>query len=350
MMRRTKLSTLIILSLAIVQSLFGGKLGGLNGWLSDFEEAKALAAKEGKYILICSDFAEGGRWVEDGWGCFPGYHHFFKSPEGQFVKRAMHGGEHFIRKAKRRFVLLRINLARGLHQVSSPSDYRLNHPLIANDDSKWWGYGDIRVVDAAGKLVKRLVSLDEALADAFETKSKRNKKTRKKAKDDVPQSQVMDLPGTCHTTPAGWMDNFRAAQEIAVREKKSLFVVFTLDFCTPCSSYRDEILTSPTIVNELRKDYILVYLLMGGYGGSMFTMMYEENRQILKELMGDRNTAYPVTVMMEGDGTQKSVVLGPWEKFAGHNWKKRLKDSYTERKLAEKFLDFIKEERKRIVK
>lgn len=325
-MWQAKLRTLTIFSLVVAQSLFGGNAKPSTGWLSDFEEAKALAAKEGKRILILSSFAENEK-------CMPTY-------------------SRFVRAAKRRFVFLRINLAKGLPQVSTPSDYRLNHPLITNDDSKWWSFFDeIRVVDADGTFVKRLVSLDEALTDASHATSKRNKKARKDDKGDAAESQVTRLPGTLSRTPAGWTDNFRAAQEMAVREKKSLFVVFSLDNCPPCISYRDEILTSPAIVNELRKDYILVYLRMGGCYGGIFTMEIHENGLIFKELMGKHSGAvYPVTIMMAGDGTQKSVIMESWGKVEGLKKQKKLKARYAEQQLAERFLDFIKAERKGAVK
>lgn len=325
-MWQAKLRTLTIFSLVVAQSLFGGNAKSSTGWLSDFEEAKALAAKEGKRILILSSFAENEKYM-------PRY-------------------SRFVRAAKRRFVLLRINLAKGLHQVSTPSDYRLNHPLITNDDSKWWGFfNDIRVVDADGTFVKRLVSLDEALTDASNATSKRNKKARKDGKGDAAESQVTRLPGTLSATPAGWTDNFRAAQEMAVREKKPLFVVFSLDNCPPCISYRDEILTAPAIVNELRKEYVLVYLRMGGRYGGIFTMEIHENKQIFKELMGQHSgAAYPVTIMMAADGTQKSVIMESWGKVVALKKQKKLKARYAEQQMAERFLDFIKAERKGVVK
>jgi hypothetical protein len=334
MMWQAKLRTLTIVSLVVAQSLFGGNAKSSRGWLSDFEEAKALAAKEGKRILILSTFCEYEKYM-------PSY-------------------KRFVQAAKRRFVLLRINLAKGLPQVSTisdyrlstPSDYRLNHPLITNDDSKWWGFfDDIRVVDADGTFVKRLVSLDEALTDAFDSTSKRNKKARKDGKGDAAESQVTRLPGTWLMTPAGWMDNFRAAQEMAVREKKSLFVVFIQDNCPPDISYRDEILTSPAIVNELRKDYILVYLRLGGYGGGAFTIEFHENVQIFKELMGPHSDVTSlVTIMMAGDGTQKSVIMDSWRKVEALKKQKKPKRRYAEQQLAERFLNFIQEEQKRSAK
>jgi len=341
-MWQAKLRTLTIVSLVVAQSLFGGNAKSSSGWLSDFEEAKALAAKEGKRILILSTFWE--------------------------IEKYMPSYKRFVQAAKRRFVLLRINLAKGLPQVSTisdyrlstpadyrlstPADYRLNHPLITNDDSKWWGFFDeIRVVDADGKFVKRLVSLDEALTDAFDSTSKRNKKARKDGKGDAAESQVTRLPGTWLMTPAGWMDNFRAAQEMALREKRSLFVVFINDNCPPDISYRDEILTSPAIVKELRKDYILVYLRVGGYGGGMFTIESYENNQIFKELMGQHSgAAGRVTIMMAGDGTQKTVIMDGWRKVEALKKQKKLKHRYYEQQLAERFLNFIKEEQKRSAK
>ena len=249
------------------------------------------------------------------------------------------------RSLKRRYVLLWLNLAKNLPEASSPSDYRLNHPIITNDDTKWWKDGDVRIVDADGKLVEKKQGLDARVATP-----KRSKNVRKETKDNVVQSQVTRLPGTIlWTTPDGWMDDFRVAQEIAVRENKSLFVVFTLGNCPPCISYKNQILTSPTVIKELRKNYILVYLLMGGY--QLPPVISEEYKQVFKELLGQHSgAAYPVTILMAGDGTQKSVIMGTWGKFAGRNGQKNLKESYTEQKLAEKFLDFINAERKKVVK
>ena len=330
MMWQAKLRTLTIFSLVVAQSLFGGNAKSSTGWLSDFEEARALAAKEGKRILILSVFAENEKYM-------PSY-------------------SQFVRAAKRRFVFLRINLAKGLHQVSTPSDYRLNHPLITNDDSKWWGGNDIRVVDADGTFVKRLVSLDEVLTDAFNATSKRNKKARKDkdGKGDAAESQVMRLPGTHPTTPAGWMDNFKAAQEIAAREKKGLFVVFAQYNCPPSISYKKEILSSPIILNELSKKYVLVYLLIGGID----IMQIEEHSHIFDELTEkaddanwrNRRGRYPVTMLIPNGDSKMSIISDSWNEVEALKKQKKLKRRYAEQQLAERFLNFIQEEQNRAAK
>ena len=326
-MLQAKLRTLTIVSLAVAQSLFGGNAKSSTGWLSDFEEAKALAAKEGKYILICSCLADLGHRL---------------------------GGDRFIRSARRRFVLLRVDLAKDEAQAKASDDYRLNHPLLANDISKWWGHRDIRIADAAGSFVKQLANLNDALADTLETSSTRDKAASPKAKGVADKPRIMPVPGTHPTTPAGWMDNFKAAQEIAAREKKGLFVVFAQYNCPPSVSYKKEILSSPIILNELSKKYVLVYLLIGGID----IMEIEEHRHIFDELTEKADSAnwrnrrgrYPVTMLIPNDDSKMSIISDSWNEVETLKKQKKLKRRYAEQQLAERFLNFIQEEQKRAAK
>lgn len=326
-MHRAKIRTFIILSLFVTLSLLGGNSKSPSGWLSDFEEAKALAAKEGKHILIYSCFADSGRRL---------------------------GGEKFIRSARRRFVLLRVCLAKNAAQAKASNDYQLNHPLLANDVSKLWGCGDVRVADATGSFVKQLANLDDALTDTVETLSMRDGASPSKTKSMAGRTRIMPVPGVHWTTPVGWMDNFSTARELAALEKKDMFVVFAQYNCPPSSSYKKEILSSPIILNELSKKYVLVYLLIG----RIDMMNIEENNRVLDELAEKANRTnwrcegkrYPVTMLIPNDDSQITFISDSWAEVVALKKKKKLKRRYAEQQLAERFLNFIQEERERTVK
>lgn len=69
------------------------------------------------------------------------------------------------------------------------------------------------------------------------------------------------IEGTGPSTPAGWMDDFFAAQDVAAKENKLLLVVFTgSDWCTPCKRLTDTVLKTVKFQDEAKKGYVLVFI------------------------------------------------------------------------------------------
>ena len=382
--RRLKIISVV---LVVASVLFGGdnrSSKASNEWLTDFEAAKALAVKEGKLILVCSCISGGNSWV---WGSWRNYNDI---PTDTVLPRCIStkfwpGDVHFIRAARRKYVLLRVNLADGL-DAEDYSKFRLNHPKINNDDSKWWGCGDIRIVDATGSFVKKVAKLDDVLSkDVLEKTSGQVRKQDKKNKNTKrggTQPQIARVQGTRYTTPDGWMDNFRYAQDIALQEGKDLFIVFT-SHVIPCRvknksldehrehcyeilmhgggyngeleewrdlSYKTVILTSPLVINTLQKEFVLVFL---SSEHCLEKPVEKENEQILKELLKradmesrHRGLGGPITMLMTNDGKQISVIMDSWGEVKSLiQSMPKLKRRYAEQQLAEKFINFINDKR-----
>ena len=358
-------------------------------WLTDFEVAKSLAAKESKLILVCCCLSKDNSWGS--WHLYNGTPTDTVCPRLSKTTLFEPNDLKFIRQAKWKYILLRVNLADGLSDEKC-LDFRLNHPKIKNDDSDWWGCGDIRIVDAAGSFVKRVAKLEDALSnDLLQSASgyghKQIKKSQKKPKSDKTQPEIVRVSGTKYSTPGGWMDNFRYAQEIALQEEKDLLVVF-LPFAFNCwmtkrpadtyrdfiydslvhhdgerlgsgsGTYRTAILTSPIIINALRKDFILVYLEVPGGSCPVAAADSEmkENEHILRELLKKvgKSPLYsevnsdPITILMTNDGKLISVVMNSWETVKELASMKKLNRRHAEQQLAEAFIKFINEKKKSV--
>ena len=61
------------------------------------------------------------------------------------------------------------------------------------------------------------------------------------------------------SAPVTWLTSFSQAQEIARKEKKALFILFTgSDWCPWCVRLHDEVLTRPEFQEYARKKLVLV--------------------------------------------------------------------------------------------
>ncbi len=226
----TRAMILLALVVLTASTLLGAvkSKGVPSGWIEDFEEAKAKAAKEGKHILMCC-LESDSYW-------------------GQRLLRQVFSQGKFSGKAKKRFVLMMVDMAEDAKNLS-PTALKQNPKL--RSEYNLWGYGGPRIVDCDGVQIKQIDRIDgdansywaklnaetqdlpkaekkspaASVAAAEETgdsgKQKRDKRksasSRRNAKNDpVPEEPISRIPGTGKSTPAGWIDDFYAAQELSL--------------------------------------------------------------------------------------------------------------------------------------
>ena len=121
-MKQIKL-LLAVLAISSLPALAGG-----DQWLTDFEEAKKIAAKENKSILI--DFT-GSDWC-----------HWCKK-----LKKEVFGQDEFTKEASKQFVLVELDFPRKSEQ--SAETKKANKALAKKYGVS--GYPTVLLTDAAGK-------------------------------------------------------------------------------------------------------------------------------------------------------------------------------------------------------
>ena len=108
-----------------------------NGWIEDFEEAKALSAKEGKHILMCSVRSD-RMW------------------DKRLVQNVFSQSK-FTGKAKKRFVIMMADFADDARNLSVIA--MRQNPEI-RDRYRLYGNGTACVVDCNGQLLQRLSDIN----------------------------------------------------------------------------------------------------------------------------------------------------------------------------------------------
>ena len=329
---RFRLMTAVVLSTGALWAAARSK-GVPSGWIEDFEVAKATSAKEGKHILICC-VASDGYW-------------------GDHMLRQVFAQGKFSGKAKKKFVLMMVDLARDVKNLS-PTAINQNSKL--QDDYQLWPYSGPRIVDCDGVLLKRIdriegdaisywVKLEAETRDlpaaekrkpsaaapsaagtngTAKAKASRGRTGNSPAgskKDNsssgckkVPEEPISRVPGTGKSTPAGWMDDFYAAQEIARRENKLIFAVFSgSDWCGWCKVYSEKVLSVPKFIRAVRDRYVLVYV-DSPRDESLLTEKCREQNKTVKQMLG-AGGGVPHTVICTPDAEKMASISG-CNKFA----------------------------------
>lgn len=293
-----------------------------SGWVEDFEEAKAKAAKEGKHILMCSvesDYSYGRRLMQQVYS------------QGKFTG-----------PAKKRFVLMMVDLASDVKNLS-PTALKQNSKL-KSEFSLYSGY--MNIIDCDGVLLKRVergsdeayscwVKLNADTADLPEAEKKdikpgdktnnsgaskqsrerrdaqpASRKDGKAARDSKEDTEpVSRIPGTGKSTPAGWMDDFYAAQEIARKENKLIFTVFSgSDWCGWCKVYSEKVLSVPKFIRSVRDRYVLVYI-DSPRDEKLLSEKCQEQNKMVKRMLG-ASGGVPHTIICTADAEKLASISG----------------------------------------
>ncbi len=136
-----------------------------NGWIEDIEEAKALSAKEGKHILVCSIRSD-------------------RKLEQQLIRDVFSQGK-FSGKAKKRFILMMADLTDNTQNLSSVamrqnSDIRKSYHLNGN--------GSACIVDCTGQMLLRLGNISgDAYSCWVEIDSETRELPAARKKEELPQ-------------------------------------------------------------------------------------------------------------------------------------------------------------------
>lgn len=291
------------------------------GWTENFDEAKERAAKEGKFILMVSCQSD-GYW-------------------GAERVRGLWGSGRFAGKAKKKYVLMMIDTAKNVSNLSKRAIEE--NPRIIREYNLW-GYNDMIILDSDGVVIRRPQSdtygfgniSPEDLWTKLEGEMKdltwpKPKKVDKKAKpkqqkasqggskaktarkdktlDSEPEKPLQAIPGTGKSTPAGWMDDFYAAQEIAKKEGKRLVVVFSgSDWCYWCKVLAENVLTKSKFVSEISKRYVPVYI-DSPKDQSLLSDKCREQNQDVKRMLGAQG-GVPMLGVYEADGIKVFSITG----------------------------------------
>lgn len=291
------------------------------GWTENFDEAKEKAAKEGKFILMVSCQSD-GYW-------------------GAERVRGLWGSGRFAGKAKKKYVLMMIDTAKNVSNLSKRAIE--DNPRIMREYNLW-GYNDMIILDSDGVVVRRPQSdtygfgniAPEDLWTKLEGEMKdvewpKPKKVVKKAKgeqaksssrtevskskgpdkraDAEPEVALQPLPGTGKSTPAGWMDDFYSAQEIAKKEGKRLVVVFSgSDWCHWCKVLAEKVLTKSKFVSEIGKRYVPVYVDSPRDKTLLSEKCREQNDEV-KRMLG-ANGGVPMLGVYDADGIKLFGIMG----------------------------------------
>ena len=309
----------VVALLLLPLSLFGlaRSRGVPSGWTEDFEAAKITAAKEGKHILMCSITSD--------------------SYYGQRLVKEVYSQGKFSGKAKKRFVLVMVDLASDVRNLS-PLAIRQNPKL--RDEYNLFSSGDIRILDSDGVVLRRVpdingdansywVKLDaetqglpvakkktaEQIAAAAKgaekssAKEKAGDKKNGKPKDPKLDEPLTRIEGTGPSTPAGWMDDFFAAQEIAKRENKLIFTVFSgSDWCGWCKEYSNKVLSVPRFIRSVSDRYVLVYIDSPN-DQSLLSAKCREQNKMVSRMLGARG-GVPHTVITTPDAKKLTSISG----------------------------------------
>lgn len=116
------------------------------------------------------------------------------------------------------------------------------------------------------------------------------------------------IDGTGPSTPAGWMDDFFAAQDVAAKENKLLLVVFTgSDWCAPCKRLTDTVLKTVKFQDEAKKGYVLVFIDSPNDKSLLSETCRSQNPEISRML--SVNSGVPDVYIVSAEG-EKLLRLG----------------------------------------
>ena len=322
---KMKFGLLMAVSLSIGMLLGASRSKGVpSGWFEDFEAAKAASAKEGKHILMCCVASDDYYW------------------SGKRLREVFSQGK-FSGKAKKKFILMMVDLAEDAKNLS-PTALEQNPKL--KREYHLWSYGGPRIVDCDGVLLKQIdriegdansywVKLEAETRDLPAAEKRKPEagtsgkgstatagagrgrdngrgtadRNKRKKVEEPPEEPISRIPGTGKSTPAGWMDDFYAAQEIARRENKLIFAVFSgSDWCGWCKLYSEKVLSVPKFIRAVSDRYVLVYL-DSPRDESLITEKCREQNKMVKQMLG-AGGGVPHTVICTPDAEKMASISG----------------------------------------
>lgn len=118
------------------------------------------------------------------------------------------------------------------------------------------------------------------------------------------------------STPAGWTENFEAAQAQAAAEGKDLFVLFTgSDWCIWCKRLAAEILAQPGVIKKISAQFVPVFIDLPNNQALLSEFAKTQNRELTDRF---RIQGFPTVLLLDADGTEFGkigYVSGGPEKF-----------------------------------
>lgn len=228
-------------------------------WLTKFEEAKALAAKENKFVL--ADFT-GSDWC--GW-CIKLKEEVFSKPE-------------FAKWAKDNVVLLELDFPRN---TELPAELKEQNDKLAAE-FKITGYPTIVLLDAAGVEIGRLGYA--AGGPAAWTKKAEEVLALLKLKAEIAKA---------------WTTDYDAALAQAKKEKKLVIADFTgSDWCGWCIKLKSEVFDQPEFLAWAKENAVLLELDFP-HGKELPAELKKQN-EMLRERF--KITGYPTIVFLDASG------------------------------------------------
>ena len=102
------------------------------------------------------------------------------------------------------------------------------------------------------------------------------------------------------STPAGWTDDFEAAQKQAEREDKLLLVDFSgSDWCGWCKKLDSEVFAKPEFLNGVKKDFVLVMIDSPRDKSLLSEKAAKQNPELQRKY---RISGYPTVLIMDAAG------------------------------------------------
>ncbi len=103
------------------------------------------------------------------------------------------------------------------------------------------------------------------------------------------------------STPAGWTDDFEAAQKQAAAENKLLLVDFSgSDWCGWCKKLDREVFAKPEFVDGAKKDFVLVMVDSPRDKTRLSEKAAEQNPKLVKKYQVH---GYPTVLILDAEGT-----------------------------------------------
>ena len=102
------------------------------------------------------------------------------------------------------------------------------------------------------------------------------------------------------STPAGWTDDFEAAQKQAEREDKLLLVDFSgSDWCGWCKKLDNEVFAKPEFLKGVKKDFVLVMIDSPRDKSLLSEKAAKQNPELQRKY---RISGYPTVLIMDAAG------------------------------------------------
>jgi len=292
-MRTSSLNALCVLALAgVIRSQ-----GGEAAWVTDFDQAKAAAAKEHKLIL--ADFT-GSDWCV--W-CVRLKDEVFDTPE-------------FEKWAKKNVVLLELDFPRS---KKLPAELKEQNQRLAKEFGIR-GYPTVLFLDAEGKKVGRLgyaeggpgnwIKLAEAQMhpdDGVEAKEPAKDGAKAKTGEQGKKSDG-----------DGWMTDYAAALARAKKERKVVLADFTgSDWCVWCQRLKAEVFDTPEFKRWADKKVVLLELDFPR-SKQLADELKEQNQKLAKEF---KISGYPTILFLDPQG--KKIGQMGYEAGGPEKWLKK---------------------------